>query len=150
MVPGKESTCQCRLKNRVQFLGRNYPWSRNGHTLWCSCLESSMDREPGRQQSVELQKEVGHDWACTSLFLSAINPPALSITLECQTIINIVKSLTKYSDVFFPLFQKWEQDFWNILQHFPLICHPNVQCYSNTQIPIDSLMIKSYLLNRLF
>ena len=40
-------------------LGRS-PGEENGNPLQCSCLENSMDRKPGRLQSIGSQR-IGHD-----------------------------------------------------------------------------------------
>ena len=56
----KDSVCN------VGDLGVIPGWGRsagegNGYPLQCSCLENSMDWEPGGLQSMGLQR-VGHDW----------------------------------------------------------------------------------------
>ena len=43
----------------IPGLGRS-PGEGNGNALQCSCLENSMDREPGRLQSMGSQR-VRHD-----------------------------------------------------------------------------------------
>ena len=43
----------------IPGLGRS-PGEGNGNVLQCSCLENSMDREPGRLQSMGSQR-VRHD-----------------------------------------------------------------------------------------
>ena len=43
----------------IPGLGRS-PGGAHGNPLQCSCLENPMDEEPGRLQSIELQR-VGQD-----------------------------------------------------------------------------------------
>ena len=43
------------------------PGEGNGYPLQYSCLENPIDREPGRWQSMELQR-AGHDWGITFYF----------------------------------------------------------------------------------
>ena len=57
---GKESGCNAGDPSSIPGLGR-YPGEGNGYPLQCSCLENSMDWEPGGLQSMGLQR-VGHDW----------------------------------------------------------------------------------------
>ena len=58
---GKEAVCYAGDTGDVGSIpgsGRS-PGGGNNNPLWYSCLGNSMDREPGRLQSVGLQK-VGH------------------------------------------------------------------------------------------
>ena len=43
----------------IPWLG-SFPGVGNGNLLWYSCLENSMDKEPGKLQSMKSQR-VGHD-----------------------------------------------------------------------------------------
>ena len=50
-----------RDKGSISGLGR-YPGGEHGNPLQYSCLENPMTEEPGRLQSMGLQR-VGHDWS---------------------------------------------------------------------------------------
>ena len=55
----KESVCNAGGPGLIPSLGR-FPGEGNGYPLQYSCLENSMDEEPGRLQSMEPQR-VGHN-----------------------------------------------------------------------------------------
>ena len=56
---GKESACNVGNPGLIPGWGRS-SGEGNGKPLQCSCLENSMDKEPGGLQSMGL-KRVGHD-----------------------------------------------------------------------------------------
>ena len=56
---GKESACNSGHLGSIPGSGRSHG-EENGYTLQYSCLENSMDKEPGSLQSMVSQR-VGHD-----------------------------------------------------------------------------------------
>ena len=56
---GRESACNARDVGSISGSGTS-PGEGNGNPLKYSCLENSMDRKPGRLQSMGLQR-VGHN-----------------------------------------------------------------------------------------
>ena len=54
---GKKSTCNAGDLGLIPGLGR-FPGEGNGYSLQYSCLENSMDEEPGRLQSMGPQRVV--------------------------------------------------------------------------------------------
>ena len=52
---GKESACNARDPGLIPGSGRS-PGERNGNPLQYSCLENSMDREPGGLKSIRSQR----------------------------------------------------------------------------------------------
>ena len=67
---GKESACQlrrCKRRSLIPRSGRS-PGGGNGNPFQHSCLENSMDREPGELQSTGLQR-VRHDWTHRSFWI---------------------------------------------------------------------------------
>ena len=56
---GKASACNAGDPGSIPGSGRS-PGERIGNPLQYSCLENPVDREPGRLQSMGLQR-VGHD-----------------------------------------------------------------------------------------
>ena len=57
---GKESACNAGDPGSIPGSGRS-PGGGNDNPFQYSCLENSMDREPGGLQSMGLQR-VGYDW----------------------------------------------------------------------------------------
>ena len=53
---GKESACNMGDLGSIPGLGRS-PGEGSSYPLQCSCLENSMDREPGGLQSMGLQTQ---------------------------------------------------------------------------------------------
>ena len=64
---GKESTCIAGDLSSIPGLGRS-PGEGHGNPFQYSCLENSMDRRPGRLQSMESQRGV-HNWAANTKIL---------------------------------------------------------------------------------
>ena len=58
---GKESAWSEGDAGSIAGLGRS-PEGKNGDRLQYSCLENTMDRKPGRLQSMGSQR-IGHNWA---------------------------------------------------------------------------------------
>ena len=63
-LDSKESVCNARDWSLIPGLGR-FPGKGNVNLLQYSCLENPMDGEPGKLQSMELQR-VGHEWVTDS------------------------------------------------------------------------------------
>ena len=57
---------RCRRPGCDPRVGK-IPWRGKGNPLQYSCLENSMDEEPGGLQSMELQR-VGHTWVTNTHF----------------------------------------------------------------------------------
>ena len=57
---GKESACNAGDPGSIPGSGRS-PGGGNDNPFQYSCLDNSMDREPGGLQSMGLQR-VGYDW----------------------------------------------------------------------------------------
>ena len=68
----KESACIAEDPGWIPGLGRS-PGEGNGYPLQYSCLENSMDEEPGGLQSLSLRRVI-HDWA-TNTFTPPHAPP---------------------------------------------------------------------------
>ena len=60
----KESACNAGGSGLIPGLGRS-PGEGNGNPLQYSCLEKSMDRRPGRLQSLGLQR-IGLNWVANT------------------------------------------------------------------------------------
>ena len=75
---GKESPCNAGDLSLIPGWGRS-PGKRNGYPLQCSCLEKSMEEEPGWLQSMGSQR-VRHDWATNTISDGPVvkNPPCNS------------------------------------------------------------------------
>ena len=70
---GKESTCQRRRLGSIPASGRS-PGGGNGNLLQYSCLENSMDREPGGLQTMGSQR-VRHYWATNTFTFKELLKP---------------------------------------------------------------------------
>ena len=75
---GKESPCNAGDLSSIPGWGRS-PGKRNGYPLHYSCLEKSMEEEPGWLQSMGSQR-VRHDWATNTISDGPVvkNPPCNS------------------------------------------------------------------------
>ena len=62
---------RCRRPGCDPRVGK-IPWRGKGNPLQYSCLENSMDEEPGGLQSMELQR-VGHNWVTNTHFSHLLN-----------------------------------------------------------------------------
>ena len=74
---GKESACYAGSPGLIPGSGRS-PGEGNGNSLKYSCLENSMDRKPGRLQSMGLQR-VGHNWVTNTFTFFNITHIILTI-----------------------------------------------------------------------
>ena len=63
----KESACNIGGLGSIPGSGRS-PGEGNGNPLQYSCLENSMEKEPGRLQSSG--HRVGHDWVTNILYVT--------------------------------------------------------------------------------
>ena len=73
---GKESACNAGDLGSIPGLRRS-PREGNGNPLQYSCLENPTTEEPGRLQSMGLQR-IGHNWATNTL---ESDKPTLILTL---------------------------------------------------------------------
>lgn len=90
------------------------------------------------------------------VFIPARTPSALPISIACQTIEKILVRVQSNIRYFLSIFQMYIDIFLSCGPFF-LMCHPNVQHYSNilpcsnkVGISIDSWMVKCYLWKKFF
>ena len=94
----KESAHNAGVLGSISGLGRS-AGEGNGYPLQYSCLENSMDREPGGLQSVGSQG-VGHDWV-TNAFTT------YTTYKQHYTIYVFIFLTSLYDSLVYPRFCKW-------------------------------------------